>query len=111
MRNLAISLLALVSIAVGAAPITPKINIKVLTTLDGFEPFDAHLFHAGHLWVGKSRSNLSADYTLQAYDAAGTLIASVKPPHSIRYLYSYSPDSVILSGVAAEPNQTFYSIA
>jgi hypothetical protein len=61
--------------------------------------------------VGRSRKGLNAFYQLEVYDSQGKQIA-VKPlRHSLRYIYPYGPNSVLIVGIAATPNHSFYTIA
>lgn len=102
---------ALFVFAIFFQPAFAAINVKLVTELDRFEPFDGHVFHAGHLWVGRSRKDLASYYRLEVYDPAGNLVSSQELKHSARYLYPYGDSSVIVVGIAANPNQSFYTIA
>jgi hypothetical protein len=82
----------------------------MLRELDVFEPFEAHLFHDGHLWSGRSRKSIYADYHVYLYDSQGTLLAEHTLEHSARYIYPYGSDRVVVVGVSAIPNTPRYSI-
>ncbi len=82
---------------------------KVVTELDVFEPFDAHVFNDGLLWVGRSRKNLGADYHIQVFDSAGSQVFTKELPHSARFLYPYGANGVLSVGVSYKDNLTYFS--
>lgn len=106
LRRLLIVLVAWLPALASAA-----VDFKVLTDLDRFEPFDAHAFHDGKLWVGKSRSGLGADYRLEVFDSAGKKLGETKLQHSLRFLYPYGKSSVLTVGVSAATQLTHFTIA
>lgn len=83
---------------------------KTVTLLDRGEPNDAMTFHAGHLWVGKSRRDFNANYSIEAYDGQDRLVASATLPHSATFLYPYNATSVLVFGTGYEPNLTQYTL-
>jgi hypothetical protein len=93
------------------ANVAPTLETKLVTALDGFEPFEAHLFHDGLLWVGSSRKNMAADYKLEVFDAQGNAVASTALPHALSYIYAFGPDSVLIVGTNGTLQLTQYSIA
>lgn len=82
---------------------------KVVTELDRFEPFDALVFHDGRLWVGRSRKNLSAEYKLEIFDSAGTLLETKTLTHSLRFLYPHGAHGVFTLGVSYQDQLTHYT--
>lgn len=90
--------------------VSAGIETKIVTPLDSFEPFEAHLFHSKVLWVGKSRSNIYADYRLEAYEPTGVLKASTKLNHSVRHLYAYGDGKILAVGISTS-GMSHYSIA
>lgn len=104
-KHLVFTILLLVS----AAGFAGDVKFKVVTDLDVFEPFDAHVFHDGLLWVGRSRKNLGADYHIQVFDSAGTPVFTKPLEHSARYLYPYGANGVLTIGVSYKDNMTYFS--
>ncbi len=102
---LATALAALPAVA-SAAPI----DVKILSELDRFEPFEGHLFHAGHLWVGRSRKDMASYYRLEVFAADGTAQASVELVHSLRYIYPYGDDAILVVGIGLD-QVSHYTIA
>lgn len=88
-----------------------SVEWRLITTLDRFEPFDAHAFHEGHLWVGKSRTGLGADYRLEVYDPAASRVADARLGHSLRFLYPYGPKAILTVGVSASDQLTHFTVA
>ena len=88
-----------------------SVKVTVLSELDRFEPFEGHLFHAGNLWVGRSRKDLGSFYRLEVFDANGQILTSQELTHSIRYISPFNDESVLIVGVALNPNQSFYTVA
>ena len=86
------------ALALGAAPAlaASPVDVKILSELDRFEPFEGHLFHAGHLWVGRSRKDLGAFYRLEVFAGDGAQVADVELAHSLRYIAPYGNDAVIV---------------
>ena len=97
--------------AASAAPLAAAApTVKVLSELDRFEPFDGAVFHAGHLWVGRSRKDLGAYYRLEVYAADGTLQGIATLGHSLRYVYPYGADAVITVGIGLD-GVSHYTVA
>src|SRR5262249_14655997 len=86
-------------------------QIKVISELDRFEPFEAHVFHDGALWVGRSRKDLGSYYRLEVYDSQGNSIAVKTLNHSLRDIYPYWAHSVLIVGIPVAPSHRFYTIA
>jgi hypothetical protein len=103
--------LALGLVLMGQGAFAGTVDWKVVTDLDRFEPFDALVFQAGHLWVGSSRSNLAASYKLQVFDSAGNSVATQTLTHSLRGLHAYGADGVITVGVSVADQATHYTTA
>lgn len=96
--------------SVASAVAADPIKTTVLSELDRFEGFDAHLFHAGYLWVGRSRLNLGGYYRLEVYDATGKQVANLELKHSLRQIAPFGQNAVIVVGVSAEPNVSQYTV-
>lgn len=92
------------------SPAATPVETTVLSQLDKFEPFEAHLFHGGQLFVGRSRKGLAGYYRLEIYSAEGVQLSDLPLQHSPRYLYPYGPEAVLAVGVSAEPNISQYTI-
>lgn len=76
------------------------IRARIVTELDKAELYDANLFHARKLWVGRSRRNGNAYYQLQVFDATGAAIDSRLLSHSVTAIYPASPTEVLILGRA-----------
>ncbi|MBI4403844.1 MAG: hypothetical protein HY537_06780 [Deltaproteobacteria bacterium] len=85
-------------------------KVRIISELDGFEPFEAHLFHASHLWVGRSRKDLAAFYRLEIFDRHGKMVVSKELQHSLRYIHPYESNSVIIVGIGLD-QLSHYTIA
>lgn len=93
------------------AGVTAAADVSTLTLLDRAEPNPgAMLIQNGTLWVGKSRKELNADYTVEAYDPGHRLLSSAKLPHSINFIKAYTGSSVIATGFNPNSRLTAYSI-
>ena len=86
------------------------VSWKVVTALDAFEPFDAHVFHDGTLWVGRSRHNLGSLYKIEVYDNSGAPLFEKELQHSPRFLYPYGAHGVLSVGISYKDNMSYYSI-
>lgn len=104
-------ILGIIGILLSSALSAGAIDWKIVTELDRFEPFEAHRFHAGVLWVGRSRKDLGAFYQLEVYDSTGKALATAALTHSARHLYPYGADSVLIVGISYKDNLTHYTIA
>ena len=102
-------LLLLTALAFGA-PAFASVNLRVVSNLDGFEPFEAHVFHAGLLWTGRSRQGLGAFYRLEVYASDGQPAANLELGHSVKYLIPYGANSVVAIGVTANSENTAYTV-
>jgi len=94
-------------------PVQTNLSVREITQLDKYEPYtDAQVFHAGLLWVGRSRINANTAYQVEAYDPAGQPVGNpLSLRHTPSYLYPFGTDSIIVVGKSATPNwKTHYSI-
>lgn len=99
-------------LAFAAGPQT-NLTVKEITKLDKYEPYiDSQTFHAGLLWVGRSRLNANTVYRVEAYLPDGTVAAApVTLSHTPTYLYPYGSSSIIVVGKSASPYwKTHYTI-
>lgn len=104
------SLMAIAIVGLAGLGTQALARAKTVTTLDRGEPFEAMTFHAGMLWVGKSRLNFNANYSVEAYTGGHELIGTVTLPHSATFLYPYSATQVLAFGTGFDPNLTRYSL-
>ncbi len=88
-----------------------SLEVKVLTELDSFEPFEGMAFHANHLWVGRSRKDLSSFYQLEVFDAYGKEVAKYPLQHAAKYIYPQGPDSILIIGMSYQTQLSHYTIA
>ena len=82
----------------------------LLAAMDAAEPYDAMVFHAGYLWVGQSRKNFSANYRVTIFNRDDHRVYEAQLKHTAATIQPYGPDAVIVTGTAAEPNLTAWSI-
>jgi hypothetical protein len=107
--NLTIASSLVVGLSAAAISQTALSETETVAVLDRAEPFEANVFHSGHLWVGKSRKDFNSDYSVEIY-ASGVLKGKVTFPHSAAFMYPYGANSVIVVGTGYSPNLTHYSI-
>jgi hypothetical protein len=107
--NLTIASSLVVGLSAAAISQTALSETETVAVLDRAEPFEANVFHSGHLWVGKSRKDFNSDYSVEIY-ASGVLEGKVTFPHSATFMYPYGANSVIVVGTGYSPNLTHYSI-
>lgn len=81
-----------------------------LMDLDAGEPYEAMIFHADHLWVGKSRKDFNTNYRIDVVDRSDKVVQTIPLTHSIEYIYPYAADAVIAIGTAPNPNLRHYTI-
>ena len=93
-----------------AAQADDAVKLTVLSELDRFEPWEGHAFHAGHLWVGRSRQDMAAFYRLEVYTPDGKLMLVKELAHSLRMIYPYGSASVIVVGLGTD-QLSHYTIA
>lgn len=74
------------------------------------EPYAAMVFHADHLWVGKSRSDKGIDYRVAIFDRDDQLVQEIPLRHSPSYMSVYNESSILVTGTSSEPNLTAWSI-
>lgn len=89
---------------------TARADTSTLMELDATEPYDPLIFHADYLWIGKSRKNLSSNYSIDIVDRSNKVIKTLTLSHSIEHIYPYDSQSVIAIGTAPSPNLRHYSI-
>jgi len=77
----------------------PDTTVTTVDVLTRTEPYDAMVFHAGHLWSGSSRLDSLSSFGIRLYDQKDQLIAEMPLPHSVTQLSVYGKNSVIAIGV------------
>ena len=82
----------------------------MLATMDAGEPYDAMVFHAGYLWVGQSRKDFGLNYRVTIFNRDDHRVYEAQLKHTANTIKPYGPDAVIITGTAAEPNLTAWSI-
>lgn len=74
---------------------TTDVQLRQVTQLEATDPYDAHLFHEGVLWVGRNRDPQGNFYRLEAYSPDGSQrIASAMIPHTLGYLSTLGTKAV-----------------
>jgi hypothetical protein len=85
-------------------------EIRFVTELHRNEPYQAHLFHDGVLFVGRTKQADGESHRMEAYSADGkTQLASVALPHTPSFVYAFGPKTVIVVGKSSWPWKTHYS--
>jgi len=96
---------------VAVANINPEITMRLVTELPRSEVYDAHLFHADTLWVGRSRTTNAERHRIDAFvDGGERLLGSAFLPHTAGHVYPFGPGKVIVVGKSAEPWKTHYTV-
>jgi hypothetical protein len=85
-------------------------DTTTIMDLDAGEPYEAMIFHAKHLWIGKSRKDFNTNYRIDVVDRNDKVLETLKINHAIEHLYPYGENSVIAVGTAPEPNLRHYTI-
>lgn len=81
-----------------------------LAEMDPSEPYAAMVHHAGYLWVGQSRKDFDINYRVTIFNQDDQRIHEVALKHSVATMNAYGPDSIVVTGVAANPNLTAWSV-
>ena len=93
-----------------ASPEASSTYPVMLAAMDAAEPYDAMVFHAGYLWVGQSRKGFSPNYRVTIFNRDDHRVYEAQLKHTAATIQPYGPDAVIVTGTAAEPNLTAWSI-
>ncbi len=84
---------------------------KTVTVLDRGELYEGMAFHAGYLFVGKSRTDFNSDYRVEIYGPDLQLVSTIKLNHAAAYIHPYGEQSVLIMGTGHSPQlHTAYTI-
>jgi hypothetical protein len=117
-RVLSVVFVAAVAVVLGGASSvlaqeSPSIDIemKLVTLLHCNEPYTAHVFNGGHLFVGQSNDG-TRPHRLEIYADEGTrLVQTIQLPHAPVFAYAHGRDSVLVAGKSyTDQWRTHYTI-
>ena len=100
-----VALLATLVGTTAAAQVTVRssseLDHRLVTELHQNEPWEGHAFHAGRLWVTKSRHTDTEQHRVEVYSPSGALLQVVNLSHSAREIFPFDATSVIALGRSA----------
>jgi len=82
----------------------------LLAEMDPMEPYPAMLHHAGYLWVGQSRKDFDLGYRVTIFNQEDHRIHEIPLKHSVGTMHAHGPDAIVVTGTAANPNLTAWSV-
>ena len=102
----------------GVVASAAQVKVTKLDQFDMLEPFEAHLFHAGLLWTGRSVTHEIngglpfplPDYHLEVFAADGKPVENIPLPHQLKFIIPYGENAVAIVGVMLDKEHTAYTI-